>query len=90
MPPYDLTKDAAQDLREVARYTLSKWGREALTQYRDGLKDTFKAIAFGEVQNRNFSQRFPDLLVTTYRYHYIFYFSENRLRPLIIGIIHER
>jgi len=28
MKYYDFTKDAENDLREVARYTLNKWGKE--------------------------------------------------------------
>jgi toxin ParE1/3/4 len=87
---YELTKDAEQDLREVARYTLNRWGKEMLQQYRKGLKETFKAIVSNDVPKRTFSKTYPDLMVTKYRYHYIFYLSNNRPNPVIVGVIHER
>ena len=87
---YKLSKDAEKDLYEVARYTLDKWGKAALQQYRDGLKETFDAIARNEVVARQFSKRFPQLRVTKYRYHYIFYTGEGSGMPIIIGVIHEK
>lgn len=39
MKRYELTRDAEQDLREVARYTLSKWGKGLFHEYRNGLAD---------------------------------------------------
>lgn len=42
--PYELLKDAEADLREVARYTLKKWGKDALGIYRSGLNKTFLDI----------------------------------------------
>ena len=90
MQPYALTEDAEQDLREVARYTLNRWGKELLRQYRNGLKETFKAIAANDVPKRAFSETYPDLLVTKYRYHYIFYLVDDLPKPVIVGVIHER
>lgn len=90
MQPYELTEDAVQDLREVARYTLNRWGKETFRQYRDGLKDTFKSLAAKKVPSRPFSKTFPDLMVTKYRYHYIFFLIDNLPKPVIIGVIHER
>ncbi len=90
MQPCELTEDAEQDLREVARYTLNRWGKKIFQQHRSGLKDTFKAIASSDVPKRSFSKTFPNLLVTKYRYHYIFYLINNRPKPVIIGVIHEK
>lgn len=90
MQPYELSIDAENDLQEVARYTLNTWGKKTLEKYRSGLKNTFKAIAKSEVPKRVFSKAFPDLLVSKYRYHYIFYLTENRAKPVIIGVIHEK
>ena len=90
MPTYRLSNDARQDLKEVTRYTLNMWGRDALEKYIGGLTKTFQAIGDGAVHRRSFSKRFPELLVTKYRYHYVFYFSEGLDKPGIIGVIHER
>ena len=88
--PYELTEEAEQDLREVARYTLTRWGAAMLEQYWGGLKETFSAIAVGSIYKRTFTETFPDLFVTKYQHHYIFYLSSGRSKPVIIGVIHER
>ncbi len=90
MKNYELTKDAEKYLREVARYTLNKWGREMLQEYRGCLKNTFKEIGENNVRKHQFSDNFPELLVTKYRLHYILYLTENVVKPIIIGVIHER
>ena len=90
MKNYRLTKDAEQDLREVARYTRKEWGFAMLREYRGGLKKTFEAIGNNDVVSRDFSDNFPELLVTKYRHHFIFYVAEGMDKPTIIGVIHER
>ncbi len=90
MLSYVLTADAEQDLREVARYTLDRWGSDMLKQYRNGLKEAFHAIATKALPGRSFSSTFPHLLVAKYRYHYIFYLQGASPKAVIIGIIHER
>ena len=90
MKNYRLTKDAEQDLREVARYTLKNWGPAMLQEYRGGLKTTFEAIGNNDVIRRDFSDNFPELLVTKFKYHFIFYLTEGMGKPTIIGVIHER
>lgn len=82
--------ETSTDPSEVARYTLNKWGKHMLQEYRDGLKDTFKRIGNSEPGKRVFSKKFPEVFVTKYKYHYIFYLTENLESPIIVGIIHER
>ena len=90
MPTYRLSRDAREDVKEVTRYTLINWGEGALEKYIGGLTRTFEAIGDGSVPWKSFSSRFPDLLVTKYRYHYVFYITEGLDKPGIIGVIHER
>ncbi|MCF6267930.1 MAG: type II toxin-antitoxin system RelE/ParE family toxin [Desulfuromusa sp.] len=90
MQPYNLSATAENDLMEIARYTLNNWGKEALKRYRIGLKNTFLNIAKNEIPKRTFSTTFPDLFVSKYKYHYIFYIAKNRITPVIIGVIHEK
>ncbi len=89
MASYELSIDAENDLREVARYTLNKWGKDFLITYRNGLKAKFIEIGENTLLKRTFSDRFPDLLVTKYRYHYIFYITNGLEKPIIIGVLHE-
>ncbi len=90
MRAYEFSKDAEEDLREVARYTLDTWGREQLTEYRQGLKKVFSSIGEQDIVARKFSKNYPQLRVTKYRYHYIFFIAEGVDKPIIIGVIHER
>jgi len=89
MLPYELSVDAENDLREVARYTLNKWGKDALITYRNGLKDKFIEIGESILPKRTFSDSFPNLLITKYKYHYIFYITDKVEKPVIIGVLHE-
>jgi len=73
MGSYRLSKDADLDLEDIAKYTLRKWSAEAFDKYKDGLEATFEAIGTGKASKRKFSDDFPELLVTRYRHHYVFY-----------------
>lgn len=88
--PYELSLDADQDLQDVARYTLNNWGKSFLLKYRNGLKAKFKVIAGNSIIKKSFSAQFPELYVTKYRYHFIFYLHKIDQKPLIIGVIHEQ
>ncbi|WP_431687135.1 type II toxin-antitoxin system RelE/ParE family toxin [Hahella sp. NBU794] len=90
MNAYVLTKDAENDLRDVARYTMQKWGKKSLEEYRAGLAETFAAIGDNQVASRQFSANYPQLRAVKYRFHYIFYLTEGFTRPVIIGVIHEK
>ena len=87
---YELSPTAEKDIQQVTRYTLNKWGSESLEKYITGLKATFDAIGNGDALEREFSKRFPMVLVTKYRYHFVFYIREGLEIPVIIGVIHER
>lgn len=90
MRSYDLTDEAVEDLRAIARYTIRKWGEAQLRQYQSSLIAAFDAIANGEVVARTFSSDFPAVYVTRHQQHFIFYVQENMPRPLIIAIFHSR
>ena len=66
MTNYELSKDAQNDLRDIARYTVKKWGKGQLAEYRKGLKETFKAIGLNDIAARQFSVNYPQLRVTKY------------------------
>ena len=99
MTDYRLTVDAENDLREIARYTRKEWGQAMFQEYRTGLRKTFEAIGKHQVLSRSFSDIHPELLVTKFKHHFIFYLTDSIDSadstdiagiPTIIGIIHER
>ncbi len=65
-------------------------GLQILGKYISGLKATFEDIGDGRVMRREFSTQFPEVLVTKYRYPFVFYIREGLERPVIIGVVHER
>lgn len=90
MSSYKLSFDAEKDLQDIARYTLNTWGKRIFEHYRSGLKKQFTAIAKKEVPKKTFSRQFPELFVSKYRYHFIFYILNTHKTPIIIGVIHEQ
>lgn len=89
MPSYVFTEEAEQDLREIARYTLNKWGVKQLEAYRKALNKSFKAIGKNEVLKRRFSKNSPDIFVTKSGAHFVFYLTPKQEKPIIIAVIHE-
>jgi toxin ParE1/3/4 len=89
MSLYNLRSAAEQDLREIASYTLNKWGTKQLAIYRQALNHSFDAIGKGEAINIPLSITLANILVTKCQHHYVFYISEGLEKPTIIGVIHE-
>ena len=90
MASYLLSKEAENDLRDIAKYTLDKWGKEQLTRYRQNLKLKFVAIANDNVERRKFSNKLPHVNVTKAGSHFVFYLTPKESVPIIIGVIHEK
>ena len=64
MPLYDLTPAAEADLREIARYTLRRWGARQ-QRYARQLAACFRRIAEGRARSKTFSERYPQVRVAT-------------------------
>ena len=52
MPPYDLTWQALDDLREIARYTKETWGREQARLYREEIELSIQKLALAPGMGR--------------------------------------
>lgn len=89
MHNYLLSKDAEQDLRDIARYTLDKWGQKQFLTYRQLLKNKFEAIGKGSVITHQFSENLPDIYVTKAGSHFVFYLAPKTSKPVIIAVLHE-
>lgn len=90
MLPYRLTPPAQQDLKEIAHYTLEKWGGKQVLLYKDLLERRFHEIAHETAISRPFSEVYPDVLVNRCEHHYIFFVHPEGKKPSIIAILHER
>jgi len=89
MSSYQLTEEAEEDLREIARYTIKTWGKKQLATYRKALNKSFKAIAKGDVIARAFSEEVSGVFVIKSGAHYIFYLTPENQPPIIIAVLHE-
>lgn len=89
MLPYELTIPAQEDLKEIARYTVRKWGKNQSLQYAALLEKRFREIAARTAYCRSFSDRLPHVLVSRCEHHYIFYLHPEGKSPCIIAVLHE-
>ncbi len=87
---YELTPDADEDIENIAKYTLTQWGKKQAKKYLGEMEERFLQIANREIISRKFSDVYPQVLVTRYQYHYIFYLHPEGEKPLIIAVLHER
>jgi toxin ParE1/3/4 len=90
MPPYDLTPAAEADLREIARYTLRRWGARQQQRYAHQLAACFQRIAEGRARSKTFSERFPQVRVARCQHHYVFYIYPEGHQPLMLAVLHEQ
>ena len=90
MQSYELTQDADKDIESIVRYTIEEWGEAQAKQYLDKLEKCFQKIARHDVISRTFSKRFPQVLVTRYEHHFIFYLHPKKKKPRIFAVLHKR
>lgn len=86
---YRITPRAAEDLRNIARYTLQRWGRKQRDIYLSAIDRRFSWLA----ENPNLGKSRPDVSDAYYSYpqgsHVIFYLvREDGID--IIGVPHQR
>lgn len=87
---YELSHDAEKDLKEIVRYTMDKWGNDATDTYVSGLIEEFVAIGKGDAVKQRYNSKFPDLYMTMYRLHMIYYEIREGKEPLIVRILHGK
>ena len=90
MRTFELTLPAEQDLKEIARYTLTKWGRKQSLHYAGLLENRFREIAARAAHSRSFSERYPQVRVSRCEHHYIFHIYPKEKPPCIIAVLHEK
>jgi toxin ParE1/3/4 len=55
MPEFQLTRKAMADLKDIARYTQSRWGREQRNTYLGQLDESFHALAHDPAKGKESS-----------------------------------
>jgi plasmid stabilization system protein ParE len=89
MPNYELADAVEDDLRSIARYTVSEWGAKQAVRYGALLDAHFEAIGNGKARTRIFLPHRPELRVSRVEHHYVFQLVRQQQKPLILAVFHE-
>jgi len=73
VPNYRVSKRAASDIREIASFTLERWGEEQVERYLSGLEALFHIIAARPMMGRSAAQVLPNLRRVEHVSHIVFY-----------------
>jgi toxin ParE1/3/4 len=87
---YLLAKGAADDLRNIIRYTNERWGETRCLTYVRQLEDAAAAVARGEGIFKDLSVFHPGLRMVRCGRHCIFCLPRPGALPVILAILHER
>ncbi len=90
MKGYRLAPAAAQDLLEIAAYTIRTWGNEQAERYERALVDHFMALARGDVPTKAPIRGRPELIVSRCEHHYVFAVLQEGDSLLILAVLHEK
>ena len=88
MNNYRLSRLAANDLEEIAEYTIERFGIEQARRYRDGLKTCFIQLANNPAIGRKAEQLIRGLRRFEHQSHVVFYIGESE-SLLIVRVLHS-
>ena len=89
MTSYDLTADAEEDLKQIARYTVKEWGKKQSLKYAEILEVCFEKIANHTAIAWGFSKNYPQVKFVRCEHHYVFYMDFENRPPCIVAVLHE-
>ncbi|MBK5937724.1 type II toxin-antitoxin system RelE/ParE family toxin [Halochromatium roseum] len=89
-PAYILSRGAAEDLREITRYTHRERGTEQCRAYLQQIENAATELALGEGVFRTRDDLYPGVRVRRAGHHYIFCLPRPDEPALILAILHER
>ena len=81
---YRLTAGAAEDLLNIARYTVKTWGIAQSRAYAAELEKTFDSLANKLLPTKPFSENLPDIMVWHNKYHSVYYTYETNGKGIAI------
>jgi toxin ParE1/3/4 len=90
MNSFELSNKAKQDLKNIARYTEQKWGRQKRNQYIKSLDGAFYQLA----ENPALAMIVDDIQNGYYKFpkmsHVIYFIQVSKTKIRIIRILHHR
>ena len=89
MGSFSLTNAAKADLRNIARFTELKWGREQRKHYLKGMDDTFRRLADSTALGVSCEYIAADLRKHLFQSHVIYYDITSATRIMIVRVLHK-
>ena len=90
MGSFSLTNAAKADLRNIARFTEERWGREQRKLYLKGMDDAFRRLADSPALGVSCEYIASDLRKHPFQSHVIYYDIASATQILIIRVLHKR
>jgi len=90
MPSYELSPEAAQDWRNIVRYTLDQHGEEQVHKYMERLTKCIENLINRNPHVKTISVNEHIVSVIRCQKHYIFSLKIDNRPELIIAFLHER
>lgn len=84
-----ITKEAENDLVEIAEYTETQWGIKQQDKYKKELEDRIFYLVENPTHGKKRDEIKSGYLSYSEGKHHIFYFFDEKIIT-IIGILHER
>jgi len=89
MATFTLTNAAKNDLKDIARFTQKRWGREQRNKYLKTLDNSFHQLA----SNPAIGKTCNEIKAGYYKFptgsHMIFYRKKGALKIQIVRVLHE-
>lgn len=83
------TRDAEQDLEDIAEYTIAQWGEDQCAKYLDLLEQTCERIIPANIRHARPVPRRPELLRWRCERHVV-YFRQSSGGIEIVRILHAQ
>jgi len=90
MGSFSLTNAAKADLRNIAKFTEERWGREQRKHYLKGMDDTFRRLADSSALGVSCEYIAPDLRKHPFQSHVIYYDIASTTEIVIVRVLHKR
>lgn len=90
MDSFSLTNAAKADLRNIAKFTEERWGREQRKHYLKGIDDAFRRLADSPALGVSCEYIASDLRKHPFQSHVIYYDIATTTEIVIVRVLHKR
>ncbi len=89
MPNFYLTEKAKSDLKNIARFTQKRWGKEQRNLYLKSMDECFQQLSINPAMGRACSEVKSGFHKFPTGSHVIYFRSKNEKQIEIVRILHE-